>query len=221
MKKIMGIILLLTMALVLTACSGTAQAKLPAPSPDPESPFGVDLNINVGTIDNYVGRDDVAYRDMRMLFDPADYEAIGGNSVLTQTVEGFRIVPYPYLASLPPLPVEGAYSGDTLYTLTWDENGNVASATPNYVESQTIMEDLFPKDKAIFLMCGAGGYAGMTKGLLAYLGWDPNKIYNIGGNWFYDGKKGVALTENINGTNAIATWLADYSYIDFHHLHAK
>ena len=29
-------------------------------------------------------------------------------------------------------------------------------------------------------MCGGGGYAGMTKKLLVSLGWDENKIYNVG-----------------------------------------
>jgi rhodanese-related sulfurtransferase len=205
----------------MTACSGKKQAKLPAPSHNPESPFGVDLNINVETIDNYLERDDVVYRDMRMPFDPADFASIGGNPVLSGTVKGFRIVPYPYLATVPPLPVEGAYTGNSLYNITWDENGNIASAIPNYIESQKILEDLFPKNKVIFLMCGAGRYAGMTKELLTYLGWYANKIYNIGGNWFYKGKNVVDFTENVNGTDTIATWLADYAYIDFSHLHKK
>jgi hypothetical protein len=221
MKKLTGVILPLTLALVVTVCDGTTQAQLPTPSPDPKSPFGVDLNINVKTIDKYLGRDDVAYRDVRMLFDPADFASIGGNSILSQTVKGFRIVSYPYLATIPSLPVKGAYTGNCLYTLTWDADGKIASATPNYIESQRIMEDLFPKDKSIFLMCGAGGYAGMTKALLVYLGWDANKIYNIGGNWFYTGNNSVDFTVKVNGTDAIATWLANYAYIDFSQLHKK
>ncbi|MBR4393731.1 MAG: hypothetical protein IKT07_06850, partial [Oscillospiraceae bacterium] len=68
------------------------------------------------------------------------------------------------------LPVEGAYSEETLFTLTWNEDGSIASATPNYEESMLVLEDLFPKDEAIFLMCGGGGYAGMTKSLLIFLG---------------------------------------------------
>ena len=158
-------------------------APLPAPEPDPESMFGVDKNINMATIDEYVGRPDVAYRDVRMLFDPADYAAIGGNADLSATIVGFKIVPYPYLATLTALPVEGAYSGETLFSLEWDEAGNIVAATPNYKESQIILDDLFPKDKPIFLMCGGGGYAGMTKALLIFLGWDPELLYNVGGNW--------------------------------------
>ena len=222
MKKITATLLLLTMVFTLAACGGTAQKPLPAASPDPESMFGVDQNINIDTIDQYLDRDDVAYRDVRMLFDPADY-AIGGNADLSSTIRGFRIVPYPYLATLTELPVSGAYAGETLYTLTWNDDGSIASATANYQESQTILEDLFPKDKAVFLMCGGGGYAGMTKALLVHLGWDADKLYNVGGNWAYTGSNGVELiqySEDADGTDMYATWRADYAYIDFSRLHA-
>ena len=224
MKKFTGLLLAVAMLASLAACGSAANAPkaLPPASPDPESQFGVDLNINIDTIDDYLNRDDVAYRDMRMLFDPADYAAIGGNADLSMTLEGFRIVPYPYLASLSQLPVSGAYDGETLYTLTWNEDGSIASATPNYVESPIIMEELFPKDKAIFLICGGGGYAGMTKQLLVFLGWDASKIYNVGGLWAYNGNHGVELikyAEDADGIDVYATWRADYAYIDFSRLH--
>ncbi|MCR5765710.1 MAG: hypothetical protein K6G09_07015 [Treponema sp.] len=205
--------------------SGCDKEKpLPASSPDPTSMFGVDRNINIMTIDNYLGRSDVAYRDMRMLFDPADYVFIGGNPDLDATIKGFKIVPYPFLASLSELPVKGAYKGNTLYTLTWDSFGNIETATANYDESLMILEDLFPKDKVIFLMCGGGGYAGMTKALLIKLGWDESKLYNIGGNWAYQGKNSyeiIKYAENPNEHNIFATWRADYAYIDFSKLHKK
>ena len=38
-------------------------------------------------------------------------------------------------------------------------------------------------------MCGGGGYAGMTKNMLVSLGWDKDKIYVVGGYWFYEGNK--------------------------------
>ena len=211
------------------ALSGVAMADeaelepLPAPEPDPESMFGVDKNINMATIDAYVGRPDVAYRDVRMLFDPADYAAIGGNADLSATIVGFKIVPYPYLATLTALPVDGAYAGETLFSLEWDEAGNIVSATPNYKESQIILDDLFPKDKPIFLMCGGGGYAGMTKALLIFLGWDPELLYNVGGNWEYTGDNALELivySEEKGGDNLYATWRADYATIDFGRLHA-
>jgi rhodanese-related sulfurtransferase len=197
-------------------------APLPAPEPDPSSDFGVDLNINMETIDNFLGREDVAYRDVRMLFDPADFGSIGGNADLSATIRGFKIVPYPYLASLPQLPVSGAYDADKAFTITWKEDGSIDAATPNFEESQTIVDDLFPKDKAIFLMCGGGGYAGMTKALLVALGWSPDKIYNVGGNWSYQGKNAqelIVYSESADGNDIYATWRADYALIDFSRLH--
>ncbi len=221
MKKLIPIILLL--ALVLSACGAkSGLLSLPAPQTDEDSQFGVDKNINMETIDNFLGREDVVYRDVRMLFDPADYAAIGGEADLTRTIEGFKIVPYPYLATLAQLPVEGAYCGDCLFTVAWTAEGEVSSAKENYRESMMILEELFPKDKAIFLMCGGGGYAGMTKSLLIFLGWDPALLYNVGGNWSYQGDHGVELiqySEDANGNDYFATWRADYAYIDFSRLH--
>jgi rhodanese-related sulfurtransferase len=232
MKKNALITLVLIMILVLAACGASAPSNsssdssspepLPAASPDPESQFGVDLNINISTIDNYLGRSDVAYRDARMLYDPADFGAIGGNADLSSTITGFRIVPYPYLGTLTELPCGGAYSGETLYDLTWAADGSIASAEPNYKESLTILEDLFPKDKSIFLMCGGGGYAASTKALLVHLGWDAEKIYNIGGNWEYKGSNSLELIEyakDEGGEDLFATWRADYALIDFSLLH--
>lgn len=214
--------LALSVLIVLTACGSGSVKSLPQPEPDENSVFGIDKNINMTTIDDYVGRDDVAYIDVRMLFDPADYAAIGGEADLTRTITGFRVVPYPYIASLRGLPVDGAYSGECLFTLTWDENGNILSAAPNYKESDMILNELFPKDKAIFLMCGGGGYAGMMKELLVFLGWEQALLYNIGANWEYNGENRqelVVYPELATGDIIYATWRADYAYIDFERLH--
>ncbi len=161
---------------------------LPAPQPDPASQFGVDVNVNMSTIDGYLGLADTAYIDMRMTIDPYDYEAIGGNSILTNMIEGFRVMPYPYLAPCPNMPEElgKGYGGPTLFAM--DEQGKYS---PNYKESLAIVEAVFPKDKAIILMCGAGGYAGLTKQMLVSLGWDESPIFNVGGLWFYEGKHSI------------------------------
>ena len=219
MKKALILILVCLSCVFLISCAQEpALQPLPAAQTDKNSQFGVDKNINMETIDDYLGREDVAYRDVRMLFDPANYAAIGGEADLTRTINGFKIVPYPYLATLSQLPVEGAYNGNCLFTVVWSESGKVESAKANYVESMQIMEELFPKDKAIFLMCGGGGYAQMTKELLIYLGWDEAKLYNIGANWTYTGKNALELIiypEDANGQKTYATWRADYAYIVF------
>lgn len=222
MKKLSFSLALILLLSLLTACGTTAQKALPTAEPDLNSQFGVDKNINIDTLDNWLDRDDVVYRDVRMLFDPADYAAIGGEADLTRTIEGFKIVPYPYIATLTELPVSGAYGGDCLFAVKWDADGAIVSAEPNYEESVMVIEELFPKDKAIFLMCGGGGYSGMMKSLLIFLGWDASKLYNVGGNWSYTGERSLELVvypEAANGDKTYATWRADYAYIDFSRLH--
>ncbi len=208
---------------VLVGCSSglgsSTQAEpssLPPSTPDPNNQFGVDIAINMTSIDNYLNRPDVVYRDVRMAKDPAKYENIGGNSNLDMTLEGFKIVPWPYIGTLQELPVEGAYTGDTLFTVAWDNNGEVISAEPNFKLSHQILEELFPKDNTIFLMCGGGGYAGMTRTFLIHQGWDPKKLYNVGGAWEYTGYKSVQLiAENAEGETEYYTWRADIANIDF------
>ena len=213
---------ILLAAFLLASCGVGGSNALPPPQEDAGSQFGVDININMDTIDDYLGREDVAYRDVRMLFDPADYGAIGGEADLSRTIQGFRVVPYPYLATLAALPVSGAYQGDTLFSVEWNDDGTIASVRENYQESMLVLEDLFPRDKAIFLMCGGGGYAGMMKALLLELGWEETLLYNIGGNWTYTGENSVELIvypEDAEEDNIYATWRADYAYIDFSLLH--
>lgn len=170
--------------------------------------LGIDKNINEETIDDYLGREDAVYRDMRMLKDPGNYEAIGGDSYLSGYVKGFEVVPYPYLTEVKGLPEEvgKSYTGKTLFKQNED-----GTYTPNYEESLAYLEMYFPKDKVIFLMCGGGGYAGMTKSLLVSLGWDENKIYDVGGYWFYNGKNNVQVK---NG-DKYDFWKVTYHDIDF------
>lgn len=158
--------------------------------------LGIDKNINETNIDEYLNRPDAIYRDMRMLEDPAQYENIGGNRFLTGYIKGFEIVPLPYLIPISGLPAEvgNTYSGKTLFSI--DETGTY---TPNYAESMKLLEETFPKDKVIFLMCGGGGYAGMTKNLLVSLGWDETKIYNVGGYWYYEGKNNIKVPTTETG----------------------
>ncbi len=199
-----------------------ALAPLPAAEPDPENMFGVDKNIHVGTLDQWLGRPDVAYIDARMLVDPGRYEAICGNPVLSGTVEGFEVVPYPYLATLSGLPPEVAatqYDGDRLFDIAYAADGSIASLTANFAESEAIIRDLFPRDKAIFIMCGGGGYAAFTKNLLVKLGYDASRIYNVGGFWNYAGKHAVPVKTKIGDTEYNAFHRLRYHLIHFAQLH--
>lgn len=177
--------------------------------------FGIDKNVNEETIDKYLGRSDAVYRDMRMLKDPGNYETIGGDSYLSGYVKGFEVVPLPYLVNVSGLPEEvgETYKGATLFT----EKDGVYKA--NYTESLAILEDLFPKDKYIFLMCGGGGYAGMTKTMLVKLGWDESKIYNVGGYWFYNGENNVSVKRTrLDGETVYDFYKVPYHEIDFNSL---
>ena len=189
-------------------------ATLPAPelAGGQRGELGIDKNVNEETIDKYLGRSDAIYRDMRMLKDPGNYEAIGGDAYLSGFVNGFEVVPLPYLVNVSGLPevVGNTYVGKTLFT---EKDGNY---TANYDESLAILEALFPKDKVIFLMCGGGGYAGMTKNMLVALGWDASKIYDAGGYWFYNGDNKVEVKRTLpNGKVVYDFYKVPYHEIDF------
>ncbi len=192
----------------------TEVAVLPLPelSEGERGALGIDKNVNEETIDQYLGRSDAVYRDMRLLEDPGNYEAIGGDSMLSGFVDGFEVVPLPYLVNVTGLPeaVGGTYAGKTLFTV--DSEGNY---TANYEESLAVLEALFPKDKTIFLMCGGGGYAGMTKALLVANGWSAEKIYNVGGYWFYNGENNVEVKRvNSEGETVYDFYKVPYHEID-------
>ncbi len=189
-------------------------SKLPKPevTTGERGMLGIDKNINEETIDKYLGRSDSVYRDMRMLKDPGNYEAIGGDSYLSGFVKGFEVIPYPYLTRVKglPEPVGDSYLGKTLFTE--NEDGTYQA---NYEESLSFLEYYFPKDKYIFLMCGGGGYAGMTKKLLVSLGWNEDKIYDVGGYWFYNGKNNIQIKKTIAGKTSYDFWRVNYHDIDF------
>lgn len=185
--------------------------KLPKPevTEGERGQLGIDKNINEKVIDKYLGREDAVYRDMRLLEDPAEYESIGGDRFLSGYIDGFEVVPLPYIIPVTDLPKEvgDTYIGDTLFFKMSD-----GSYVPMYEESWDIIEELFPKDKVIFLMCGGGGYAGMMKEFLIANGWNKDKIYNIGGYWYYEGKNNIVVPKS--GTSEKPKY--DFSKVPYH-----
>lgn len=206
MKKKLYVILI-TLILLLSGCTTT---KMPKPELEEgmRGMLGIDKNINDKNIDDYLGRDDAVYYDMRMLIDKATYENIGGDSYLSGFIKGFEVIPYPYVAPVKDLPKEvgKGYDGKTLFRV--DKDGNYIA---NYEESMKVLEYFFPKDKYIFLMCGGGGYAGMMKEVLVSLGWDKDKIYNVGGYWYYEGENNIVVKNN----DKYDFWKIPYHDIDF------
>lgn len=212
MKKLLSII---TLMLLICGCS---QQSLPKPeiAEGIRGTFGIDKNINEETIDKYLNRPDTVYRDMRMLIDDADYEKIGGDSYLSGFVKGFEAVPFPLIVNVTGLPEEVgvSYKGKTLFALT--ENGEYIA---NYDESIKFLEYYFPKDKNIFLMCGGGGYSGMMKSMLISLGWDKDKLYNVGGHWYYKGNNNIMVKNTSYEETSYDFWKVTYHDIDFNYLH--
>ncbi len=223
MKKVVAKLKILVAALILVnvglvifsvfCLNKDNLAKLPEPEVTEglRGELGIDKNINESNIDEYLGRSDAVYRDMRMLVDEANYEKIGGDSYLSGFVAGFEVVPYPMLVNVEGLPEEvgKSYSGKTLFT---QKDGKYKA---NYEESMEFLEYYFPKDKTIFLMCGGGGYAGMTKQMLVSLGWNEKKIYVVGGYWYYEGKNKVEVKKEVDGEVSYDFWKVVYHGIDF------
>lgn len=213
--KIRNFLIVMLLAVLLCGCS-TNDLPKPEVSEGVRGDLGIDKNVNEKTIDQYLGREDAVYRDMRLLVDPAEYENIGGDAYLSGFVKGFEVVPLPYLVNVTGLPeaVGATYDEETLFTM--DENGEYKA---NYEESMDILEYLFPKDKTIFLMCGGGGYAGMTKAMLVKLGWDETKIYNTGGYWYYEGENNIIVKNDKYEPATYDFWKIAYHDIDFEMLH--
>lgn len=226
MKKRWIMIAVLALITVCCACGfAGCGAEKPQPTqaeplkelPPPEitggarGELGIDRNVNEETIDEYLNRPDAVYRDMRMLEDPGNYEAIGGDRYLSGYVEGFEVVPLPLILPVSGLPGEvgNTYTGTTLFH---EENGRYVA---NYEESLETVEQLFPRDKVIFLMCGGGGYAGMTKHFLVSMGWDESRIYNVGGYWYYHGAHNVQVKHEENGAVTYDFDSVPYHSIDF------
>ena len=200
-----------------TGASGTQAAEaLPPAQPGSEEDFFVDANVNMETLDLYLGIPGVEYRDLRLLDDPADFAAIGGDSKLSFGIAGFKVVPYPWVGSLAPLPVSGAYAGDCLFEVTWGDGLQVVDARPRYTQSMQILQELFPQDRPIVLCCGGGGYAAMTRQVLIHLGWSSELLYCAGGQWDYLGDNLVQLISYKDPEKPeYYFWRADLVDLDF------
>ena len=224
MRKIIIPVIFLTIGLLFSYFYVTARFNLERVLPSPElseglrGKYGIDKNINETTIDKYLNRSDTVYRDVRMLVDTATWENKGGDRYLSGYIKGFEIIPSPFLANYTDEYIEqkrienisGLYSGPTLFKL--DNEGNY---TPNYKESMSILESIFPKDKNIFIICGAGGYAGQVKNMLVKLGWNEDLVRDIGGFWYYEGKNAINVKETIDGKDYYNFSKVPYYNIDF------
>ena len=177
MKKLTILIIVL---LTLVGCSKTNTTNIDKQEsknlPIKEDPNSVKMGespLNTKNIDEYLFRNDCIYVDMREVnqFNSEGY------------IAGFTNVPfYKLIASL-------NKEANTLYTIQKVvENkevvigfGDINSYTPKYNESSKVINDIFNKKKNILLISSAGVESFYTANLLIQLGYDPSKIYNVGG----------------------------------------
>ena len=136
--------------------------ELPAPTSE-EGNYSVDASsITSENLDQYLGRNDVVYIDLR------DY-----NDYAKKHFKNFEAFPFFALVWN-----ENANTDETLVQLY---GGPIEETTAVYTASESIINSMFPKDKTIFLMCQSGGRVAMMMQILEDNGYDMSKIYNIGG----------------------------------------
>lgn len=129
MKKLLALFAAFALVMTLTACGG--EAKLPAQG-----------EIDMTNIDEYLGRDNVQYIDLR------NFEDVLAKGYIS----GFENIPYFHY-----LQAEGIITG---------------SGDTTALGNEARVKELFDKDaEAIFLMCQSGGRAGWVKGILDGLGY--------------------------------------------------
>lgn len=144
-------------------------------------------STNCNTVDytnlyEYMDREDSVYYDLR---DEGSVKGSALDQYSAGHLKGFKNVDffnYIFPTVLRTTTVPTGERGTTLFYLA--EDGTFA---PNYADSVKILEELFPKDKNLFLMCAAGSRVVTMMQILDQYGWDMSRVYNIGGFGDYSG----------------------------------
>lgn len=196
LKKLIAV---LTLALVLTGCAAPAAApveeaktdeqlmaegwvknpqdqgyvllsELPAPR-ETAGDFSMEgSSINSENLDQYLGRSDVAYIDLR------DY-----NDYAKKHIKNFEVIPFfAYIWN------ENAHTDETMVQLY---GGPQEDPVAVYDVSDALLSTMFPKDKTLFLVCQSGGRVAMMMRILEAKGYDMDKVYNVGGMAQYTDSK--------------------------------
>lgn len=139
---------------------------LPA-KPKPESMLMSESPIKPDNIDNYLFIENTVYIDLRS---PEAFYKEGH-------IAGFTNIPfYGYIADFP-------NSDKALFSLTRKGGlylGDTGSFEANYKEAADILNDIFPKHKAIVAISTAGVESCYFLNLLVQSGYNPEKLYNAG-----------------------------------------
>lgn len=164
MKKLLLLLTVFALGFALTACDDGEDVDNELPAlPD---------EITMENVDEYIGRPDVQYVDLRNFDDKINQGYIAG----------FEMIPFfDYLHGEDVLVKMGAWEFE-------------AAA----IKDQAALERLFDDEKAILLMCAGGTRAGYVKEALESIGYD--NVYNIGGFGAYaalDGAENLVLGDGM------------------------
>ena len=150
---------------------GCSNKKIPSKIND-NSVAIADSSVTTSNIDEYLFREDVVYVDLR----PYSWIAKDGH------IAGFGFYPF-YDLIAHRKDEDRLFKMDIVYKEDGSKilGGEVGSFTPNFVESEMIINRLFAKDKYIFAISQSGLECCYFFNLLIQLGYDASKLYNIGG----------------------------------------
>lgn len=173
MKKILICLLLFVFCTTMCSCNNEEQnfVSIP-PKNDSDGTSIFASSVNTNNLDQYMFRTDVQYVDLR-----------NPDMILREGyIAGFQFISfYSIIASFT--------SNDVLYKMehvyTDESNripaGQVGGFVPLYKESEKIIKSLFSIDKYIFLVSQGGSESSYMINLLVQLGYDAEKLYNVGG----------------------------------------
>ncbi len=151
MKKFLIFLATFALALTLTGCTGEELPEIPE-------------EVTMSNVDEFLGRADVQYVDLRNFDD----------KMKSGYIAGFEFIPFfDYLEA-------------TDVLVRTDGDWNYAAAD---LVSKSALEGLFDSEKTIFLMCGSGTRAGYVKAALEAAGY--TNVINVGGIADYAGDNKV------------------------------
>jgi rhodanese-related sulfurtransferase len=128
--------------------------------------------ISKENLKDYLGREDIVYIDLRN--DGSTGTSLGEYS--GGHLKGFKLVEFfEYIYA------SGGAKGSQLFYKAGEKSDGTPIFAPRYADSVETLEELFPRNKTIFLMCGGGVRVVDMMQLLDQYGWDMSHIYNVGG----------------------------------------
>lgn len=180
MKKLFSIMAMAMLSLALVGCDTDEKGTVDLPAAITET-GAAESPITMDNLDEYLGRDDVQYVDLREFSD----------KLSTGYIRGFEMIPF------------FGYLEGRMVTRDADDAWNVSKAT---VSDDFQFDNIFDEDKAIFLMCASGTRAGFIKGILDAEGYTT---YNVGGFSHYSGDNKVL--GDSTATNPLPAAVTDYT----------